>query len=118
MSDNINSDELGARFRKTSILLAYLLNSGFVPFLILGFVLIGSPTTATEISVFPGILMLLTQLFSANARSLLIYNDDKEFYNKAVSTRIIIGLIFTSILCVLHYYFINNSDFTYYLLFH
>ena len=46
---------------------------------------------ATEISVFPGILMLLTQLFSANARSLLIYNDDKEFYNKAVSTRIIIG---------------------------
>ena len=112
LSDNINSNKLGATFRKTSILLAYLLNSGFVPFLILGFVLIGSPTTATEISVFPGILMLLTQLFSANARSLLIYNDDKEFYNKAVSTRTIIGLIFTSILCAFHYYFINNSDFT------
>ena len=50
-------------FRKTSILLANLLNSGFVPFLILGYVLIGRPSMATEISVFPGILMLLTQLF-------------------------------------------------------
>ena len=67
---------------------------------------------ATEISVFPGILMLLTQLFSANARSLLIYNNDKEFYNKAVSTRIIIGFIFFSLL-VFSLFIINNSDFVF-----
>ena len=88
-----------------------MLNSGFVPFLILGYVLIGRPSIATEISVFPGILMLLTQLFSANARSLLIYNDDAEFYNKAVSTRIFIGFLFTILLSIFHFLFINNSDF-------
>ena len=111
VSENIKVKTTAEPFRKTSLLLAYLLNSGFVPFLILGFVLVGKPSIATEISVFPGILLLLTQLLSANARSLLIYNDDAEFYNKAVSTRIFIGFLFTILLSIFHFLFINNSDF-------
>ena len=42
---------------------------------------------------------------------MLIYNNDKEFYNKAVSTRIIIGFIFFSLLGAFHYILVDNSDF-------
>ena len=41
VSENIKVKTTAEPFRKTSLLLAYLLNSGFVPFLILGFVLVG-----------------------------------------------------------------------------
>lgn len=71
---------------------ANLLNSMIVPFLMVLSVLFSRESLATEIGIVPGVCLLLTQLFSGNARSLLIYNENKNDFKQILSFRVLIGL--------------------------
>ena len=72
---------------------ANLLNSMAVPFLMVLSVLFSRETLATEIGMVPGVFLLLTQLFSGNARSLLIYNENKNDFKQILSFRVLFGVL-------------------------
>ena len=60
---------------------------------------------AAEVGVFPGIVLLLTQVFSANARSLLIYNPDRKFYDQVINIRFYLGNLIFAILASISIFF-------------
>ena len=89
-----------------------LLNSILVPFLIVFSVVFNNSFFAAEIGLYPGIVLLLTQVFSANARSLLLYNRDRSFYDQAISLRFYLGLLIVFILTFYQFHFYYNENFT------
>ncbi len=93
------------KFSTFSVLFSNLLNSVLVPFLMVLSVIFGKSSFAAEIGVFPGIVLLLTQVFSANARSLLLYNRDSNFYNQVISIRFYVGIIIIIALTSYQYFF-------------
>ena len=93
-------------------LLSNLLNVALIPFLLIFQVLLNNAELGAEIGVFPGIVLLLTQLFSANARSLFLYNNKKEFYIKTINTRLLIGFLITTLVILYHYFFYQTENFT------
>ena len=92
-----------------TVLFSNLLNTILVPFLMIFSVIFNKSTFAADIGVYPGVILLLTQVFSANARSLLLYNRENIFYDQVVNVRFYLGLfIFISI--SLFQYFINYNE--------
>ena len=100
------------RFSNFSVLLSNLLNSVLVPFLMVLSVVFGESSFAAEIGVFPGIVLLLTQVFSANARSLLLYNRGSKFYEQVINIRFYVGIIIVFALTLYQYLFFNTENFT------
>jgi len=98
-------------FSNFSVLFSNLLNSILVPFLMVLSVIFDNSTFAAEIGVFPGIVLLLTQVFSANARSLLLYNIDRSFYDQVINLRLYLGILIMLILTSYQFLFINNDNF-------
>ena len=98
-------------FSNFSVLFSNLLNSILVPFLMVLTVIFGSSFFAAEIGIFPGIVLLLTQVFSANARSLLLYNKDSKFYDEVINIRFYVGIIITISLTLYQYFFSNTENF-------
>jgi hypothetical protein len=49
---------------------------------------------ASELGIIPGMLLLTTQLFSGNARSILLYNNDKEHLYKIINFRVFLSILF------------------------
>ena len=99
------------QFSNFSVLFSNLLNSVLVPFLMVLSVIFGSATFAAEIGVFPGIVLLLTQVFSANARSLLLYNRDSKFYDQVINIRFYIGILIITALTSYQYFFSYTENF-------
>ena len=99
------------QFSNFSVLFSNLLNSVLVPFLMVLSVIFGSATFAAEIGVFPGIVLLLTQVFSANARSLLLYNRDNKFYDQVINIRFYIGILIIIALTTYQYFFSYSENF-------
>ena len=99
------------QFSNFSVLFSNLLNSVLVPFLMVLSVLFGNATFAAEIGVIPGIVLLLTQVFSANARSLLLYNRDSRFYDQVVNIRFYVGIIIIVMLTSYQYFFSYTENF-------
>ena len=99
------------RFSNFSVLFSNLLNSILVPFLMVLSVIFDNSTFAAEIGVFPGIVLLLTQVFSANARSLLLYNIDRSFYDQVINLRFYLGILIMFTLTSYQFLFINNDNF-------
>ncbi|MDC1278409.1 glycosyltransferase [Pelagibacteraceae bacterium] len=99
------------KFSNFSVLFSNLLNSILVPFLMVLSVIFDNSTFAAEIGVFPGIVLLLTQVFSANARSLLLYNIDRSFYDQVINLRFYLGILIMFILTSYQFLFINNDNF-------
>ena len=99
------------RFSNFSVLFANLLNSVLVPFLMVLSVFFSNSSFAAEIGVFPGIVLLLTQVFSANARSLLLYNLDSKFYDQVINIRFYVGIGILFALTSYQYFFVNNENF-------
>jgi hypothetical protein len=99
-------------FSNLSVLASNLLNSVLVPFLIVFSVIFNDSSFAAEIGIYPGIILLLTQVFSANARSLLLYNRDRSFYDQAISLRFYLGLLIVFILTIYQFHFYYNENFT------
>ena len=99
------------RFSNFSVLFSNLLNSVLVPFLMVLSVIFGSSSFAAEIGVFPGIVLLLTQVFSANARSLLLYNRDSRFYDQVINIRFYVGIIIIVALTLYQYFFSYTENF-------
>ena len=98
-------------FSNFSVLFSNLLNSILVPFLMVLSVIFGSSYFAAEIGIFPGIVLLLTQVFSANARSLLLYNKDSKFYDEVVNIRFYLGFIIVIGLTFYQYFFSYSENF-------
>ena len=99
------------KFSNFSVLFSNLLNSILVPFLMVLSVIFDNSTFAAEIGVFPGIVLLLTQVFSANARSLLLYNTDRSFYDQVINLRVYLGILIIFTLTSYQFLFINNDSF-------
>ena len=99
------------RFSNFSVLFSNLLNSVLVPFLMVLSVIFGNSSFAAEIGVFPGIVLLLTQVFSANARSLLLYNIDSKFYDQVINIRFYVGIFILLSLTLYQYFFANTDNF-------
>jgi hypothetical protein len=98
-------------FSNFSVLFSNLLNSVLVPFLMVLSVIFGESSFAAEIGVFPGIVLLLTQVFSANARSLLLYNIDNKFYDQVINIRFYIGIGIMLTLTSYQYLFTSTDNF-------
>ncbi len=99
------------QFSNFSVLFSNLLNSVLVPFLMVLSVIFGNSSFAAEIGVFPGIVLLLTQVFSANARSLLLYNIDNKFYDQVINIRFYLGICIMLIVTSYQYFFTNTDNF-------
>jgi len=100
------------RFSNFSVLFSNLLNSVLVPFLMVISVIFGNSSFAAEIGIFPGVVLLLTQVFSANARSLLLYNYDSRFYDQVINTRFYLGILILGALTSYQYFFSYTENFT------
>ena len=98
-------------FSNFSVLFSNLLNSVLVPFLMVLSVVFGSATFAAEIGIIPGIVLLLTQVFSANARSLLLYNRDKKFYDQVINIRFYVGIVIVTALTSYQYFFSYTENY-------
>ena len=100
------------------VLSSNVLNTVLIPFLIILSVVFNKISFASEIGIIPGMLLLATQLFSGNARSLLLYNDDKEYLYKVINFRVFLSAIFfllSEIILKLFYY--NENFYVYSILF-
>jgi hypothetical protein len=100
------------------VLSANIFNTILIPFLIILSVVFNKITLATEIGIIPGMLLLTTQLFSGNARSLLLYNNDKEYLYKVINSRIFLSTVFfllSEIILKLFYY--NENFYVFSILF-
>ena len=92
------------------ILSSNLLNSVLIPFLIVLSAIFQNNSLATDIGIVPGVALLITQIFSANSRSIILYNKSIDFFDKVVSFRIFIitpVLILTFIFLRYFYYSAN-----------
>ena len=106
-----NQHKANHSFSNLSVLLSNLLNSVLVPFLIVFSVIFGDSSFAAEIGIYPGIILLLTQVFSANARSLLLYNRNISFYDQAINIRFYLGLLIVFIFTTYQFFFHYNENF-------
>lgn len=89
------------------LLSSNLFNTVLTPFLIVLSVVFNKISFATEIGIIPGMLLLITQLFSGNARSLLLYNNDKKYFYKVINFRVFLSIFFflsSEIILKLFYY--------------
>ena len=111
-----NKHKNNRSFSNLSVLFSNMLNSILVPFLIVLSVIFNNSFFAAEIGIYPGIVLLLTQVFSANARSLLLYNRDRSFYDQAINIRFYLGLLIVFILTIYQFYFIHFKFYRLYIL--
>jgi glycosyltransferase involved in cell wall biosynthesis len=114
---NANKDNI-TLFNNFEFVSSNVLNVVLIPFLIILSVFFNKILFATEIGIIPGMLLLATQLLSGNARSLLIYNNDKEYLYKVINFRVFLGTIFfllSEIILKLFYY--NENFYVYSILF-
>jgi glycosyltransferase involved in cell wall biosynthesis len=81
-------------FNNFEVLSANIFNSILIPFLIILSVFFNKISLASELGIIPGMLLLTTQLFSGNARSILLYNNDKEYLYKIINFRVFLSILF------------------------
>jgi glycosyltransferase involved in cell wall biosynthesis len=107
-----NKNKSDTLFSNMSILSANILNIILIPFLILLSVLFNQIPFATEVGIIPGLVLLITQLFSGNSRSLLIYNDKTKFLNEVINFRANLGFIIFILSIVTLKLFYNTANYT------
>ena len=93
------------------ILSSNLLNSVLIPFLIVLSAVFQKNSLATDIGIIPGVALLITQIFSANSRSIILYNQSIEFFDRVISFRIFIIIPVLIITVVLQKLFYYNENF-------
>ena len=100
------------------ILSANIFNSVFIPFLIILSVVFNKISLASELGIIPGMLLLTTQLFSGNARSILLYNNDKEYLYKIINFRVFLSIFFFLLSeTILKLFYYNENYYFYSVLF-
>lgn len=111
LKETANQNNDGNKVSVTSIgILSNFLNIIVVPLLMILSVFFSKNYLATEIGIGPGILLLLTQIFSANSRSLLIYNKRTNIFHQTISFRLILGFLLFCIMQSFFYIFGFNQD--------
>ncbi len=95
-----------------TVLFSNLLNTVLIPYLMIFSVIFKKSAFAAEIGVYPGILLLLTQVFSANARSLLLYNRENIYYDQVVNIRFYLGFFIFISLSLFQYLINYNENFS------
>ncbi len=89
---------------------ANLLNSILIPFIMILAVIINKPSLGAEIGIYPGIVLLLSQIFSANARSILLYNKDTSLYDKIISWRVSVGFLILLSVSIIQFFFYEGTN--------
>ena len=110
--------EIGSNnfFNVLSVAILNILNSVLIPFLIVHSVIFTSSSHASEIALIPGTVSLILQLFSANTRSLLIYNINKNFLHETISFRFFLNILVFTITFFLIKVFYYNQDFNFFII--
>ena len=110
--------EIGSNnfFNVLSVAILNILNSILIPFLIVHSVIFTNSSHASEIALIPGIVSLILQLFSANTRSLLIYNINKNFLHETISFRFFLNILVFTITFFLIKVFYYNQDFNFFII--
>ena len=100
------------------VLSANIFNTVLIPFLIILSVVFNKISLASELGIIPGMLLLTTQLFSGNARSILLYNNDKEHLYKIINFRVFLSILFFLLSeTVLKLFYYNENFYLYSTLF-
>lgn len=89
---------------------ANLLNSILIPFIMILAVIINKPSLGAEIGIYPGIVLILSQIFSANARSILLYNKDNNLYEQIINWRVSVGLLIFLIISTIQFFFYEGTN--------
>lgn len=89
---------------------ANLLNSILIPFIMILAVIINKPSLSAEIGIYPGIVLLLSQIFSANARSILLYNKDTSLYDQIISWRVSVGFLILLSVSIIQFFFYEGTN--------
>ncbi len=89
---------------------ANLLNSILVPFIMILAAIINKPSLGAEIGIYPGIVLLINQIFSANARSILLYNKESRIYDQIINWRTSVGFITLILISNIQFFFYNGVN--------
>jgi hypothetical protein len=98
-------------FNNLEVLSANIFNTVLIPYLIIISVFFNKISFASEIGIIPSMLLLATQLFSGNARSLLLYNNNKEYLYKVINFRILLSTVFFLLSEIILKLFLYNENF-------
>jgi hypothetical protein len=93
------------------LLSANIFNTVLIPFLIILSVVFNKLSLASELGIIPGMLLLTTQLFSGNARSILLYNNVKEYLYKIINFRVFLSIFFFLLYEIIIKLFYYNENF-------
>ncbi len=79
-----------------NISIANGLNSFFVPFLVVIYVLI-NPNISAEIGIIEGTVIYITQIFSSNSRAILLNEKKEDLFFKFISFRLLLSILIFSL---------------------
>ncbi len=89
----------------TQITVANSLNLFLLPFVVILFTFNGKSEISADISIVSGSVLILCQVFSANARVILISNFNERIFKEFMSFRIFLSLLFLISFYSISYYF-------------
>ena len=89
----------------TQITVANSLNLFLLPFVVILFTFNGKSEISADVSIVSGSVLILCQVFSANARVILISNFNERTFKEFMSFRIFLSLLFLICFYSISYYF-------------
>jgi len=89
----------------THITIANSLNLFLLPFVVILFTFMGKSEISADISIISGSILILCQVFSANARVILVSNFNHKVFREFMGFRILLSIFFFISFFTISYYF-------------
>ena len=89
----------------SQITIANSLNLFLLPFVVILFTFMGKSEISADISIISGSILILCQVFSANARVILISNFNEKVFREFMGFRILLSIFFFISFYTISYYF-------------
>ena len=109
ISKNINFSKYEIKKPKlvkiSQITIANSLNLFLLPFVVILFTFMGKSEISADISIISGSILILCQVFSANARVILISNFNEKVFREFMGFRILLSIFFFISFYTISYYF-------------
>jgi hypothetical protein len=109
ISKNINFSKYEIKKPKlvkiSQITIANSLNLFLLPFVVILFTFMGKSEISADISIISGSILILCQVFSANARVILISNFNEKVFREFMGFRILLSIFFLISFYTISYYF-------------
>lgn len=93
--------------------LTYSFNFFLPAFLTVFFYLMGNPVISAEIGLYSGLVIAITQLFSANARSIVISRNNSDLLLIHIVYRLFFTIIFLTLIHIFLFSFVDIKYFTF-----